>query len=159
MFETFIIASLMGIAIGLLILEIFLLPGITVAGIGGALFALGGLVYAYSISVLVGNMTLGISIIVFAMIFAWLLRSKSFNRVALKTEASSKLTSSRELGITPGDIGVTLSRLALIGKAKIKGITVEAKSLDELIEENTPIRVLRVDGYNVIVEKDTNTHI
>ena len=90
MFETFIIASLMGIAIGLLLLEIFLLPGITVAGIGGALFALGGLVYAYSISVLVGNMTLGISIIVFAMIFAWLLRSKSFNRVALKAEASSK---------------------------------------------------------------------
>ena len=64
MFEAFIIASLMGIAIGLLLLEIFLLPGITVAGVGGALFALGGLFYAYSVSSLVGNLTLGISIIV-----------------------------------------------------------------------------------------------
>lgn len=159
MFEAVIIAFLMGIAIGLLLLEIFLLPGITVAGIGGVLFALGGLFYAYSVSALVGNVTLAISIIVFGLIFAWLLRSKSFDRVALKNNVDSKLVSSRELGIVPGDTGVTLSRLAPIGKAQIKGITVEAKSIDELIDENTAIRVLRVDGYNVIVTKETNTPI
>ena len=49
-FETFIIALLMVIAIALLLLEIFMLPGITVAGIGGLLFAAGGLIYAYSVS-------------------------------------------------------------------------------------------------------------
>ena len=159
MFEVFIIISLMGIAIGLLLLEIFLLPGISVAGVGGALFTLGGLFYAYSVSSLVGHITLGVSFIVFGLIFIWLIRSKSFNRVALKTNIDSKLTSSRDLGIVPGDTGVTLSRLAPIGKANIKGIIVEAKSLDELIDENTAIRVLRVDGYNVTVEKDLNNHV
>ena len=79
--------------------------------------------------------------------------------MALKTNIDSKLTSSRDLGIVPGDTGVTLSRLAPIGKANIKGIIVEAKSLDELIDENTAIRVLRVDGYNVTVEKDLNNHV
>ena len=147
-FETLIIAFLMIVAIVLILLEIFMLPGITVAGVGGFLFAAGGLFYAYSVSTPVGNVTLAISLLV----FVWLLRSKSFNRVALKTDIDSKLVSSRDLGIVPGDEGLTLSRLAPIGKARINGITVEAKSMDELIDENTPVEVIRVDGYNVIVK-------
>lgn len=83
-----------------------------------------------------------------------------FNKIALKTDIDSKLTSSRDLGIEPGDEGITLSRLAPIGKARIKGINVEAKSQDELIDENTPIVVIRVDSYNVIVrpKEETNIH-
>ena len=149
-FEMLIIAFLMVVAIVLILLEIFMLPGITVAGVGGFLFAAGGLFYAYSVSTPIGNVTLAVSSLVFAASFIWLLRSKSFNRVALKTD--SKLVSSRDLGIVPGDEGLTLSRLAPIGKARINGITVEAKSMDELIDENTPVEVIRVDGYNVIVK-------
>ena len=140
-FEMLIIAFLMVVAIVLILLEIFMLPGITVAGVGGFLFAAGGLFYAYSVSTPIGNVTLAVSSLVFAASFIWLLRSKSFNRV-----------SSRDLGIVPGDEGLTLSRLAPIGKARINGITVEAKSMDELIDENTPVEVIRVDGYNVIVK-------
>lgn len=153
LFETIIIIFIMAVAIVLILLEIFLLPGITVAGIGGCLFAVGGLIYAYATSTWLGHITLGASILVFILAFAWLLRSKSFNRVALKTDIDSKLVSSRELGIAPGDEGVTLSRLAPIGKARIKGIMVEAKSIDDLIDENTPVEVMRVDGYNVIVKR------
>ena len=149
-FEMLIIAFLMVVAIVLILLEIFMLPGITVAGVGGFLFAAGGLFYAYSVSTPIG--TLAVSSLVFAASFIWLLRSKSFNRVALKTDIDSKLVSSRDLGIVPGDEGLTLSRLAPIGKARINGITVEAKSMDELIDENTPVEVIRVDGYNVIVK-------
>lgn len=151
-FEMLIIAFLMVVAIVLILLEIFMLPGITVAGVGGFLFAAGGLFYAYSVSTPIGNVTLAVSSLVFAASFIWLLRSKSFNRVALKTDIDSKLASSRDLGIVPGDEGLTLSRLAPIGKARINGITVEAKSMDELIDENTPVEVIRVDGYNVIVK-------
>ena len=117
-----------------------------------AAFAACGLFYAYSVSTPIGNVTLAVSSLVFAGSFIWLLRSKSFNRVALKTDIDSKLVSSRDLGIVPGDEGLTLSRLAPIGKARINGITVEAKSMDELIDENTPVEVIRVDGYNVIVK-------
>lgn len=107
-----------------------------------------------------GHLTLSLSIITFGIIFAWLLRSRSFNKIALKTDIDSKLISSRDLGIEPGDEGITLSRLAPIGKARIKGINVEAKSQDELIDENTPIVVIRVDSYNVIVrpKEETNIH-
>ncbi len=148
-----IIVFLMVAAILLILAEIFLLPGITLAGIGGAIFA-------YTVGIWVGHLTLSLSIITFGIIFAWLLRSRSFNKIALKTDIDSKLTSSRDLGIEPGDEGITLSRLAPIGKSRIKGINVEAKSQDELIDENTPIVVIRVDSYNVIVrpKEETNIH-
>ena len=145
-----IIVFLMVAAILLILAEIFLLPGITLAGIGGAIFAIGGVVFAYTVGMWVGHLTLSLSIIAFGVIFAWLLRSRSFNKIALKTD----------IGIEPGDEGITLSRLAPIGKARIKGINVEAKSQDELIDENTPIVVIRVDSYNVIVrpKEETNIH-
>ena len=60
-FEMLIIAFLMVVAIVLILLEIFMLPGITVAGVGGFLFAAGGLFYAYSVSTPIGNVTLAVS--------------------------------------------------------------------------------------------------
>ena len=155
-FETLIIAFLMVVAIVLILLEIFMLPGITVAGVGGFIFAAGGLIYAYSVDTLAGNVTLAVSLLVFAATFVWMLRSKSFSRVALKTDVDSRLVSSRDLGIIPGDEGLTLSRLAPIGKARINGIMVEAKSMDELIDENTPVEVVRVDSNNIIVKRKIN---
>lgn len=155
--EILIIIFLMVAAIVLILLEIFMLPGMIAGAIGG-LFAVGGILYAYMVDQWVGNLTLGISLVAFVITFAWLLRSKSFSRIALKTDIDSRLTSSRDLGIQPGDEGITISRLAPIGKARINGITVEAKSMDELINEKTAIEVIRVDGYNVIVKKKEDTH-
>lgn len=154
--DIIIIIFLITVAILLLLLEIFLLPGITIASVGGFIFAVGGVIYAYTVGETVGHITLVASILAFGGAFFWLLRSKSFNRVALKTDVDSKLVSSRELGIEPGDEGVTLSRLAPIGKALIKGITVEAKSTGDFIDEDTNIKVVRVDGYNVVVEQKTD---
>jgi len=152
MLEIAIVILLLGLAIFLILLEIFFLPGITVAGIGGFLFAIGGIYYAYSVSALTGNISLLLSLFLFGGIFAWLLRSRSFNKVALKAEVDSRLTSSRELGIREGDEGITLSRLAPIGKARINDLVVEAKSTGEFIPEETSVVVIRVEGYNVIVK-------
>jgi membrane-bound ClpP family serine protease len=154
-----VIVFLMGIAIALILLEIFLLPGITIAGVGGALFAIGGVIFAYTVSPSAGHITLIASIVSFVGAFAWLLRSKSFSKVALHTDIDSKVTSARELDIHPGDEGTTVSRLAPIGKANIRGIIVEAKSTGDFIDEDTPVRVIRVDGYNVLVAKDEDNII
>ena len=154
--DIIIIVFLMVAAIGLIIAEIFLLPGITIAGIAGVLFAIGGVAYAYSVNVLTGNITLGSSIIVFGGSFVWLLRSNSFSRVSLKTEVPSTVESPRGMELHVGDEGITLSRLAPIGKARFNQITVEAKSLDEFIDEGTPVVIKRIDGYNVVVESINN---
>ncbi|MDR3266899.1 MAG: hypothetical protein LBT24_04935, partial [Tannerella sp.] len=76
-----IIVFLMVVAIVLILAEIFLLPGITLAGIGGALFAVGGVAYAYKLNVQAGNITLISSIVVFGGLFFLMIRSNAFNRV------------------------------------------------------------------------------
>lgn len=155
-----IIVFLMGLAIILVLLEIFLLPGITLAGIGGALFAAGGIFFAYTVDQTVGHVTFIASFVLFGIAFAWLLRSKSFSKVALNTNADSTITSSRDLGIQTGDEGITLSRLAPTGKARFNGVTTEVKSQGEFIDENTSVVVLRVDSNIIIVSpKDEETHI
>jgi membrane-bound ClpP family serine protease len=149
----FIIIICMAVALLLLLLEIFLLPGITVAGIGGILFAIGGIIYAYtSIGAVAGHITLVSSLVLFLGFFFWLLRKKSFNRVALKTDVDSTLTSTRDMGLQIGDQGITLSRLAPIGKARFGNTTVEAKAQEDFIDEQTPVAIVRIEGYNVIVE-------
>ena len=153
-----IIVIFMAVAIFLFLLEIFLLPGITVAGIGGALFAIGGIVYAYSIGTVMGHVTLVVSIVLFVGFFAWLLRAKSFQRVALKTNVDSTLTSTRDMGLQVGDEGIALSRLAPIGKARFGDTTVEAKTQGDFIDEQTPIVIVRIEGYNVVVEQSIIEH-
>jgi membrane-bound ClpP family serine protease len=147
-----IIVFLMVAAIALILAEIFLLPGITLAGIGGALFAVGGIAYAYTLNLQTGNITMVSSIAVFGGLFSWLIRSNAFNRVALKTNIESKVLSPREMTLKIGDIGVAVSRLAPIGKARFNNITVEAKSVNDFIDENTSIVIVSIEGYNVIVE-------
>ena len=151
--DILIIIFVMVAAVSLLLAEIFLLPGITIAGIAGALFAIGGVAFAYTISVLAGNITLGSSIVVFGGLFLWLMRSNSFHRVSLKTNIDSTIESPRDMDLKAGDEGVTLSRLAPIGKARFNNITIEAKSTNEFIDEDTPVVIVRIDGYNVLVEK------
>jgi membrane-bound ClpP family serine protease len=150
--DIIIIVFLMAAAIFLILAEIFLLPGITIAGIGGALFAIGGLIYAYSVNALTGNITLVSSVLVFGGIFFRLLRKDSFSRVSLKTDIASTVTSPKDENLHTGDEGITLSRLAPVGKARFHNITVEAKSANEFIDENTPVVITGIEGFNVTVE-------
>ena len=151
-----IIVICMAVAIVLFLLEIFLLPGVTIAGVGGVIFAIGGVIFAYSVGTATGHITLGSSVVLFIGFFAWLLRAKSFQRVALKTNVDSTLTSTRDMGLQVGDKGIALSRLAPIGKARFADTTVEAKTQGEFIDEQTPIVIVRLEGYNVVVETMNN---
>jgi len=151
-----IIIFLMAVAIFLIIAEIFLLPGITIAGVAGALFAIGGIAFAYSVGVTTGNITLVSSIAGFGAVFLWLLRSNSFNKVALKADIDSAVASPRDTGLKAGDEGITLSRLAPIGKARFGSVTTEAKSVNEFIDENTEVVIISVEGYNVVVDTKQN---
>lgn len=149
-----IIAFLLIIAILLVLLEVFMLPGITVAGVGGFIFAIGGIAYAYvQVGTVVGNISLISSIIIFSIAFVWLLRSKALDKIALKTNVDGKIASNNDLNIHPADEGITLSRLAPMGKARINGITVEVKSTGDFINEHTSIEVLKVDAGSILVQE------
>lgn len=140
------------IAIALLLVEIFLLPGITIAGIAGALFAIGAFVYVYST---LGAVASGIALVsgatVFAAAFFWLLKSKALDRISLKTDSNSKVDDSDLDKIAVGDTGIAYSRLNPMGKVKINGVIVEAKSIEEYIDEETPVCVTGKNMSNIEV--------
>jgi membrane-bound ClpP family serine protease len=73
--------------------------------------------------------------------------------MSLKTEIKGKNDPLEHVDIKIGDIGKCVSRLAPMGKIKVNGEVIEAKSLDDFIDEGTEIRVLEVLQTNVIVEK------
>ena len=144
----------LALGIILILAEIFLLPGISIAICGGAIFVGGGLYYAYShLGLHGGNIALAISIITFVITFVWLIKSKAINKIGLKTDIDSSVADEKVMNeIKEGDEGITLSRLNPIGKVKIGQITIEAKSLDDFIDEETKVVVLKVYPTQVIVK-------
>jgi membrane-bound ClpP family serine protease len=146
-----IILCLIGII--LILLEIFLIPGITFAAIAGGLFYVGSIWYAYSqLGTMGGTITLISSILVFGIAFIWLIKSKALETIALKTDIQSTVASGDSLKIKEGDEGIALSRLNPMGKVRVNGITMEAKSLGEFIDEETAIVVVKVYATQLTVK-------
>lgn len=158
MFELVIVAALVLLGILFLLVEIFLLPGISIAGIAGIIFLIGGIVYAYLfIGSTAGNITLAASAVAMGGSFFWLLRSKSLRRISLETNIDSKVDNSDLEKIKIGDIGVALSRLNPSGKVMVNDLTVEGKSFSgEFIDEDEAIEVVRIDTYQIQVKRKTD---
>ena len=154
-FDLIIVSLVILLGIIFLLAEIFLLPGLTVSGIAGFIFLVGGIAYAYMyMGTRAGNFTLVISTFLLLGSFLYFIKSKSLRRIALTTNIDAKVDTSDLLKIKKGDIGITQSRLNPIGKVFINGLTVEAKSIDgEMIDEDTEVEVIKVDWSNILVSK------
>ncbi len=150
-----VVISVVVLGILFLLIEIFLLPGIGIAGIGGAIFIIGGVIYAYMfIGSAAGTITLAGSAIALGTSFVWLLKSKSLRKISLETNIEDKVDNSNLLKISIGDTGTAISRLNPIGKVLVHDVEAEGKSFDgEFIEEDTEIEVVRVETYNVLVKR------
>lgn len=153
-----IVASVILLGILFMLIEFFLLPGISIAGVAGGLFLLGGIIYAYLyLGNMGGNITLATSAIAFGISFFWLLKSKSFRKIALNTEINESVDNSDLHKIHVGDSGITLSRLNPIGKIMVNNMVVEGKNADgEWIEEDTEIEIVKIESYNVLVTRKEN---
>ena len=150
-----VVISVIVLGILFMLIEIFLLPGISIAGIAGAIFLVGGIVYSYMfLGSTAGNITLAASAVALGVTFFGLLKSKSLERISLNTNIDDKVDNSYLLKMAVGDIGVAVSRLNPIGKVLVNDIEAEGKSFDgEFIEEDTEIVVIKVETYNVLVKR------
>lgn len=150
-----VVISVILLGILFMLIEIFLLPGISIAGIAGAIFIVGGIIYSYMfIGSTEGNITLAGSAIALGASFAWLLKSKSLRRISLETNIENSVDNSNLLKINVGDAGTTISRLNPIGKVLVNDVEAEGKSFDgEFIEEDTEIEIVKVETYNVLVKR------
>lgn len=154
-FDLIIVAIVILLGVIFLLLEIFLLPGITVSGIAGFVFLLGGIAYAYMyMGPVAGNVSLLIAGLLLAGSFIYFIKSKSLRRISLTTNIDSKVDTSDLNKIKVGDEGITQSRLNPIGKVFINNLIVEAKSINgEMIDEDTEVVVNKVDWSNILVSR------
>ena len=151
--DILIVIVLCFVGVLLIMVEIFLIPGITITAIAGIAFAIGGVYYAFhSLGTMAGFITLFSVVVIVGAAFVYLIKSKALDTIALKTDINSTVTSENSLTVAVGDEGLTVSRLNPIGKVKVNNVTMEGKSLSDFIDENTKIVVLKVSPTQLIVK-------
>lgn len=152
--EIVIIIGLILIGVALMMAEIFLLPGITIAGIVGGLLMIASVVYAFhNIGSEAGYITLGANIVLTAGAFVFLIKSNALDHISLKKNIDSVVDQPELHVLQVGDRGVAISRLNPIGKAEFDDKIVEAKSFTgEFIDVDEPVEIIKVEKTNVLVQ-------
>lgn len=152
--DILIITVLIIAAVLLFLAELFLIPGISIAGIlaGGCILFANYYAFTY-MGTTAGIITLVVSALACIGSLVGFMRSKTLDRVSLKKDITSKVDRSAEEKVKVGDTGITTTRLALIGHAEINGNIVEVKSADGFLDEKTPVVVSRITDGILLVEK------
>ena len=153
--DILIVIALCIIGIALFLIEIFLIPGLTITFIAGAIFSIGGIYYAFrTLGTTAGVITLISVVVIVSIAFVYLIKSKALDRIALKTNIDSTVAAKELTDISEGDKGVSISRLNPMGKVRVNNITMEAKTLGEFIDENTAITVVKILPAQLIVTSE-----
>ena len=152
--DVLIIIALIAAAVILFLVELFVIPGISLAGISALVCIIYANYYAFAnLGTGAGFITLIISGIACIGSLVWFMRSKTLDKLALKKDITSKIDRSAAEKVKVGDTGITITRLAQIGNAEINGNIIEVKSMDGLLNEKTPIVVNRITDAIIFVEK------
>ena len=147
------IVLLILIGVLLILLEILVIPGVTVAGIAGFLFIGGGVYFAYEINTFTGNSVLIGSIVFVLLSLYYTLKAGTWKKVWLSAEIDGKVNTIEENVVKVGDTGIAISRLAPIGKVLINNSYFEARAKNKLIDQEKEVVVLKVDRSNLIVDE------
>ena len=150
-----LIIFLIFLGVLLFIIEFVLIPGVTIAGIGGAVCLITGIVFAFiSFGTATGLTVLGVTLVVMIVTTYFMLKAETWKMFMLKTTIDSKVDNigSGEGKVKPGDRGVTVTRLVPGGKVLVNGEYYEAKSVDILIDPKQEIEVIRIEDNKLIVK-------
>lgn len=149
-----VIIILIILGILLFVIEFLLVPGVTIAGIGGLVLTVFGVYKAFNdfgstvgVWVLIGTILLSVFVIIMS------LRARTWDRLMLKTEV--KGTVDKDLTVEqvkPGDSGTTLTRLAPMGKILVNDLVREAKSTEGFIDEHSDIEIVSIEGTRISVK-------
>jgi membrane-bound ClpP family serine protease len=148
-----VIIILIVLGILLFVIEFLLVPGVTIAGIGGLVLTVFGVYKAFNdfgpavgIWVLIGTILLSVFVI------AMSLRARTWSKLMLRANVDGTVDIDlTEEQVKAGDRGKTLTRLAPMGKIMVNDLVREAKSLEGYIDEHTEIEVVSIEGTKINV--------
>lgn len=137
----------------LLLIEFVVIPGITIAGIGGGVLLIASVYIAFTdLGIVAGVITLAIVLIVSPLMVYYLFNSRTGKKLILESEIDGKIENFNPGNLKVGDTGKTIGRLAPMGKIKVNGELVEAQSTGTFIDHQTEIRIIKISSNQIIVE-------
>ncbi|PLX14559.1 MAG: hypothetical protein C0597_09815 [Marinilabiliales bacterium] len=146
-----IILIILGII--LFYVEFLIIPGVTIAGIAGVILVIVGVFFGYKeFGVPTGHYILGATAIFSVFSIVIMLRSNTWEKIALDSKIDGKSSTGLETEISIGDQGVTITRLNPYGKVQINDKFYEAKSSSSYLDPKTKVEVKKFDGSHVIVK-------
>ena len=149
------------IGIGLLLLEVFVIPGFGVAGISGLILTFGSIIFIFgsfydpSVAVFWVSAAFIVTIGLAIVLFYTLPKTSTVQKFVLSTSENKELGYSAhpdDRSEYVGKTGKTLTPLRPVGAAMIDGKRVDVVTEGELIERDTQIEVIRVEGNKIFVK-------
>ncbi len=148
-----IILALLLIGLALIIIEIIFVPGTTIVGVIGLIFAGAGILISYRHF---GNeaglyILLGVSAFT-AIALYYSFRSGAWTRFANKSASKSKVNEGKTDALQLGDEGVTRSSLKPMGTVEFQGGQFEVKTLGDYVDVGTKVKIVHVQPNQIIVK-------
>lgn len=151
-----VILTLLGVI--LMLAEIFLIPGVGIAGLLGLLAQGGACFYAFStFGATTGLVVTAVNVLSIIAFLVFALRAKTWRRFSLDTRIDSKVSQDPDSVLAIGDRGRTVTRLSPMGTARIEGRTYEVKSLEGMLDSGVDIEVVLIEDNKIIVRPVSET--
>lgn len=148
-----LIVVLVVIGVLLLVAELVLLPGLSVAGICSLLCYGGAVYFGFDRYGTTGGLIVIAAVIALSVVAAMLsLRTRTWNKLALNDNIDGTSQQLPSDVLTIGDRGVAMTRLAPSGKMLAGGETYEARTLGNVyVDERSEVEVVDFENFTVIV--------
>lgn len=154
----FVIILLIVFSIVLLLIEFLVIPGITIAGVGGLALIVTSIYTTYtSYGSATGNVVLIVTFLLVLATTIFALRSKTWRKVMLNTAVDGKAAESFDDKLKPGDHGKAVTRLAPMGNAMFGDIITEVKTMGEFVDAGTEVEIIKVHNKEIVVKPLTHS--
>jgi len=81
-----------------------------------------------------------------------MIRSNTWNKIKLSKSSDSRIKKNVSDSIKVGEIGVCISRLSPMGKARFGDLHAEVKSYSKFIDQGTEVEVVEINKDKIIVK-------
>ena len=147
-----LIISLILVGLILIFAEILIIPGVGVAGILGLLSMGGSCFYAFHhMGNVTGYIVTGVNAVLLLVLLIYVLRAKTWKRMALETNIEAKAVSEDSSAVSVGDTGKAITRLAPMGSVRFGDKAVEVKAVEGMIDPGCDVEVVMIEDNRVYV--------
>ena len=158
------------LGVGLLLVEVFILPGFGVAGISGIILIFGGIFYVFKSAYQFETAILAFSLVIlqtaaFVIAAFYLLpKTRAWRHFVLANEMRSDIgyhsAGDEDFQSYIGQTGTAITPLRPAGAIRLAGKRLDVLTAGDFIASETPVKVIEVEGSKVFVEaldEATNT--